>query len=231
MHLISIKGSMSFACLKSCLNHAMLNYEKIIQMNSKRQTKFQFKKKEKLKKQYNGEILVIHALLVAYIPLYFWTTENKGFFTLRSPAVWIWWFIAINDSSVAVRKLSNIFFSPSSSAFMKNFSPKTVRPMIPGYCFWWLGRGGGLLILYSENAVIFFPTILELKKYISKVPRSNIPVWGVHQSKIVSPSVKRCALRLHWCIFHMKYFFFCFGPWYRVKLVYYSTRQLHPGAD
>lgn len=161
----------------------------------------------------------------------FWTTENKGFFTLRSPAVWIWWFIAINDSSVAVRKLSNIFFSPSSSAFMKNFSPKTVRPMIPGYCFWWLGRGGGLLIVYSENAVIFFSNILELKKYISKVPRSNIPVWGVHQSKIVSPSVKRCALRLHWCIFHMKYFFFCFGPWYRVKLVYYSTRQLHPGAD
>lgn len=106
-----------------------------------------------------------------------------------------------------------------------------LRPMIPGYCFWWLGRGGGLLILYSENAVIFFPNILELKKYISKVPRSNIPVWGVHQSKIVSPSVKRCALRLHWCIFHMKYFFFCFGPWYRVKLVYYSTRQLHPGAD
>lgn len=43
---MSIKGSMSFACLKSCL--AMLNYEKIIQMNSKRQTKFlfQFKKKE-----------------------------------------------------------------------------------------------------------------------------------------------------------------------------------------
>lgn len=168
MHLISIKGSMSFACLKSCLNHAMLNYEKIIQMNSKRQTKFQFKKKEKLKKQYNGEILVIHALLVAYIPLYFWTTENKGFFTLRSPAVWIWWFIAINDSSVAVRKLSNIFFSPSSSAFMKNFSPKTVRPMIPGYCFWWLGRGGGLLIVYSENAVIFFPNILELKSTYPK---------------------------------------------------------------
>lgn len=49
----------------------MLNYEKIIQMNSKRQTKFQFKKKKELKKQYNGEILVIHALLVAYIPLYF----------------------------------------------------------------------------------------------------------------------------------------------------------------
>lgn len=47
MHLILIKGSMSFACLKSCLNHAMLNYEKIIQMNSKRQTKFQFKKKKK----------------------------------------------------------------------------------------------------------------------------------------------------------------------------------------
>lgn len=44
---MSIKGSMSFACLKSCL--AMLNYEKIIQMNSKRQTKFQFKKKKKLK--------------------------------------------------------------------------------------------------------------------------------------------------------------------------------------
>lgn len=49
MRLMSIKGSMSFACLKSCLNHAMLNYEKIIQMNSKRQTKFQFKKKKKLK--------------------------------------------------------------------------------------------------------------------------------------------------------------------------------------
>lgn len=46
---MSIKGSMSFACLKSCRNHAMLNYEKIIQMNSKRQTKFQFKKKKKLK--------------------------------------------------------------------------------------------------------------------------------------------------------------------------------------
>lgn len=149
MHLISIKGSMSFACLKSCLNHAMLNYEKIIQMNSKRQTKFQFKKKKKkLKKQYNGEILVIHALLVAYIP---W------FFTLRSPAVWIWWFVAINDSSVAVRKFSNIFFSPSFSASMKNFSPKTVKPMIPGYCFWWLGRGGGLLlIVYSENEVLHF---------------------------------------------------------------------------
>lgn len=46
MDLMSIKGSMPFACLKSCLNHAMLNYEKIIQMNSKRQTKFQLKKKE-----------------------------------------------------------------------------------------------------------------------------------------------------------------------------------------
>lgn len=155
----------------------------------------------------------------------FWTTENKEFFTLRSPAVWIWWFIAINDLSVAVRKLSNIFFSPSSSAFMKNFSPKSVRPMIPGYCFWWLGRGGGLLIVYNS----FFFQYIRTKKYISKVPKSNI--WGVHQSKIVSPSVKRCALRLHWCIFHMKYFFFCFGPWYRVKLVYYSTRQVHPGAD
>lgn len=161
----------------------------------------------------------------------FWTTENKGFFTLRSPAVWIWWFIAINDSSVAVRKLSNIFFSPSSSAFMKNFSPKTVRPMIPGYCFWWLGRGRGSVDRIQWKCSNFFPNILELKKYISKVPRSNVPVWGVNQSKIVSPSVKRRALRLHWCIFHMKYFFFCFGPWYRVKLVYYSTRQLHPGAD
>lgn len=60
------------------------------------------------------------------------------------------------------------FFSPSSSAFMKNFSPKTVRPMIPGYCFWWLGRGGGLLIVYSENAVIFFPNILELKSTYPK---------------------------------------------------------------
>lgn len=46
---MSIKGSMPFACLKSCLNHAMLNYEKIIQMNSKRQTKFQLKKKRNRK--------------------------------------------------------------------------------------------------------------------------------------------------------------------------------------
>lgn len=153
----------------------------------------------------------------------FWTTENKGFFTLRSPAVWIWWFIAINDSSVAVRKLSNIFFSPSSSAFMKNFSPKTVRLMIPGYCFWWLGRGGGLLIVYSENAVIFFPNILLLYKKVH-IQSTEEQYTGMRR-----PS--RCALRLHWCIFHMKYFFFCFGPWYRVKLVYYSTRQLHPGAD
>lgn len=67
-------------------NHAMLNYEKIIQMNSKRQTKFQFKKKEtenfneKWKKQYNGEILVIHALLVAYIPLYFLNHRKQGIF-------------------------------------------------------------------------------------------------------------------------------------------------------
>lgn len=64
----------------------MLNYEKIIQMNSKRQTKFQFKKKEtenfneKWKKQYNGEILVIHALLVAYIPLYFLNHRKQGIF-------------------------------------------------------------------------------------------------------------------------------------------------------
>lgn len=65
----------------------MLNYEKIIQMNSKRQTKFQFKKKKKLKilmknekKQYNGEILVIHALLVAYIPLYFLNHRKQGIF-------------------------------------------------------------------------------------------------------------------------------------------------------
>lgn len=58
----------------------MLNYEKIIQMNSKRQTKFQFKKKKELKKQYNGEILVIHALLVAYIPLYFLNHRKQGIF-------------------------------------------------------------------------------------------------------------------------------------------------------
>lgn len=54
----------------------MLNYEKIIQMNPN----FNFKKKKELKKQYNGEILVIHALLVAYIPLYFMNHRKQGIF-------------------------------------------------------------------------------------------------------------------------------------------------------
>lgn len=47
---MSIKGSMSFACLKSCLNHAMLNYKKNNSNELKTSNQISIKKKKETEK-------------------------------------------------------------------------------------------------------------------------------------------------------------------------------------